>query len=86
MEQPNYQKITSMHFYGWKSGLKTGQYYLRTKAASDAIKFTVNVEALLQAVENKDTASVLKNLNAAVQPRVKAKKMVLRKKESEKVN
>lgn len=28
MEQPNYQKITSMHFYGWKNGLKTGQYYL----------------------------------------------------------
>jgi len=51
MEQPNYQKITSMHFYGWKNGLKTGQYYLRTKAASDAIKFTVNVESLLRAVD-----------------------------------
>jgi len=51
MEQPNYQKITSMHFYGWKMGLKTGQYYLRTKAAADAIKFTVNVESLLKAVD-----------------------------------
>merc|ERR1711865_337977 len=36
-------KLSSMHFYGWKLGLKTGQYYLRTKAAVDAIKFTVDV-------------------------------------------
>merc|ERR1711964_245636 len=37
-------KLSSMHFYGWKLGLKTGQYYLRTKAAADAIKFTVDVK------------------------------------------
>ncbi|CAD7927523.1 unnamed protein product [Amoebophrya sp. A120] len=37
------QKLSSMHFYGWKLGLKTGQYYLRTKAAVEAIKFTVDV-------------------------------------------
>merc|ERR1712216_97291 len=36
-------KLSSMHFYGWKLGLKTGQYYLRTKAAVDAVKFTVDV-------------------------------------------
>merc|ERR1719263_2743208 len=36
-------KLSSMHFYGWKLGLKTGMYYLRTKAAVDAIKFTVDV-------------------------------------------
>mmetsp|Transcript_12173 Transcript_12173/g.26967 ORF Transcript_12173/g.26967 Transcript_12173/m.26967 type:complete len:779 (-) Transcript_12173:269-2605(-) len=36
-------KLSSMHFYGWKRGLKTGQYYLRTQAAADAIKFTVDV-------------------------------------------
>lgn len=41
MENANFGKLTSMHFYGWKKGLKTGMYYLRTKAASDAIKFTV---------------------------------------------
>jgi len=41
MENPNFGKLTSMHFYGWKKGLKTGMYYLRTKAAADAIKFTV---------------------------------------------
>ena len=41
MESPNMAKLTSMHFYAWKKGLKTGMYYLRTKAAADAIKFTV---------------------------------------------
>merc|ERR1719181_2014895 len=38
------QKLSSMHFHGWQLGLKTGMYYLRTKAATDAIKFTVDVE------------------------------------------
>jgi ribonucleoside-diphosphate reductase alpha chain len=42
MENANYSKLTSMHFYGWKSGLKTGMYYLRTKSAVDAIKFTLD--------------------------------------------
>lgn len=42
MKNPNFTKITSMHFYGWKKGLKTGMYYLRTKAASQAIQFTVD--------------------------------------------
>jgi len=42
MQDANYAKLTSMHFYAWKSGLKTGMYYLRTKAAVDAIKFTLN--------------------------------------------
>ena len=42
MQDANYSKLTSMHFYAWKSGLKTGMYYLRTKAAVDAIKFTLN--------------------------------------------
>ena len=42
MENASFSKLTSMHFYAWKSGLKTGMYYLRTKAATDAIKFTVD--------------------------------------------
>ncbi|KAJ2611249.1 ribonucleotide-diphosphate reductase subunit rnr1 [Coemansia sp. RSA 1804] len=46
MDGPNYQKLTSMHFYGWKRGLKTGMYYLRTKPATDAIKFTVDAEMI----------------------------------------
>jgi ribonucleoside-diphosphate reductase alpha chain len=45
---PNFGKLTSMHFYAWKKGLKTGMYYLRSKAATDAIKFTVDKEALKQ--------------------------------------
>ena len=41
LQDANFGKMTSMHFYAWKKGLKTGMYYLRTKAAADAIKFTV---------------------------------------------
>jgi ribonucleoside-diphosphate reductase alpha chain len=52
MQNANYAKLTSMHFYAWQSGLKTGMYYLRTKAAVDAIKFTLNndkkVEPIVQ--------------------------------------
>jgi ribonucleoside-diphosphate reductase alpha chain len=44
MENANNSKLTSMHFYAWKSGLKTGMYYLRTKSAVDAIKFTLSKE------------------------------------------
>lgn len=40
--EPNYGKLTSIHFYGWKMGLKTGMYYLRTKPAVNAIQFTVD--------------------------------------------
>jgi ribonucleoside-diphosphate reductase alpha chain len=46
VDQPNFAKLTSMHFHAWRKGLKTGMYYLRTKAAADAIKFTVDVAAL----------------------------------------
>ena len=45
MESPNMGKLTSMHFYAWKKGLKTGMYYLRSKPASSAIKFTVKKNA-----------------------------------------
>ncbi len=48
IKDPNFGKMTSMHFYAWKQGLKTGMYYLRTKAASDAIKFTVDKKAIAQ--------------------------------------
>lgn len=44
LQDANFGKMTSMHFYAWKKGLKTGMYYLRTKAATDAIKFTVSKE------------------------------------------
>ncbi|KNE59053.1 ribonucleoside-diphosphate reductase large subunit [Allomyces macrogynus ATCC 38327] len=48
MADPNFGKLTSMHFYGWKKGLKTGMYYLRSRPAADAIKFTVDQQALNQ--------------------------------------
>jgi ribonucleoside-diphosphate reductase alpha chain len=50
MENANFAKLTSMHFYGWKAGLKTGMYYLRTKSATDAIKFTLDKEAIAEPV------------------------------------
>lgn len=50
MQNANYSKLTSMHFYAWQSGLKTGMYYLRTKAAVDAIKFTLNNDKKVEPV------------------------------------
>lgn len=47
---PNFGKLTSMHFYAWKKGLKTGMYYLRSTAAADAIKFTINKTSVEQPV------------------------------------
>ncbi len=59
IKDPNFGKLTSMHFYAWKKGLKTGMYYLRTKAAADAIKFTVEKQAdvALQPVINADVSN-----------------------------
>jgi len=48
IQDANFAKMSSAHFYAWKKGLKTGMYYLRTKAAADAIKFTVDQAALAQ--------------------------------------
>jgi ribonucleoside-diphosphate reductase alpha chain len=62
IQDPNFGKLTSMHFYSWKKGLKTGMYYLRSKAATDAIKFTVdqsqvteqNAEAMACSLDNPE--------------------------------
>ncbi len=61
MENANFGKLTSMHFYGWEKGLKTGMYYLRTKAATDAIKFTVD-----KAVEEEPSAQLIEEQQAAI--------------------
>lgn len=45
--------MSSMHLYGWRKGLKTGMYYLRSRPAVDAIKFTVDVETLKNVEKNK---------------------------------
>jgi ribonucleoside-diphosphate reductase alpha subunit len=54
MENANFGKLTSMHFYGWEKGLKTGMYYLRTKAATDAIKFTVDKAAVAESIQKTE--------------------------------
>lgn len=51
MEDVNYKKLSSMHFYAWQLGLKTGMYYLRTKPAANPIKFTVDMTKLRKPVE-----------------------------------
>ena len=57
---PDSKKLTSMHFYAWQKGLKTGMYYLRTRPKADAIKFTVNQEALV--------ADKMKNMDLNAKP------------------
>jgi ribonucleoside-diphosphate reductase alpha subunit len=71
LQDANDAKITSMHFYAWKKGLKTGMYYLRTKAAADAIKFTVekHVSAPIEPVVNKIQE---KEMNYLATPEAKA--------------
>lgn len=51
--EPSYGKLTSMHFYGWKKGLKTGMYYLRSRPAANAIQFTVDQETLKKTAKTK---------------------------------
>jgi ribonucleoside-diphosphate reductase alpha chain len=58
MEGATFSKLTSMHFYAWKSGLKTGMYYLRTKSAVDAIKFTLNNDKKAEPVDVIEAESV----------------------------
>jgi ribonucleoside-diphosphate reductase alpha chain len=70
MEGATMAKLTSMHFYGWKSGLKTGMYYLRTKSAVDAIKFTLDNKAKAETpqVENKVEAQSVAAAAAGTSP------------------
>ena len=74
MENANFSKLTSMHFYAWQSGLKTGMYYLRTKSAVDAIKFTLNNDkkeepVLVEAeVASAPAKKLAPNVSADVEP------------------
>ncbi|MBT0607822.1 ribonucleoside-diphosphate reductase subunit alpha [Aequorivita echinoideorum] len=63
MENANMAKLTSMHFYAWKSGLKTGMYYLRTKSAVDAIKFTLKKEEKKETVGAQVEAVVAEEIS-----------------------
>ncbi|RVE64852.1 hypothetical protein OJAV_G00130240 [Oryzias javanicus] len=63
--EPNYGKLTSMHFFGWKQGLKTGMYYLRTKPAANPIQFTLNKEKLKEGQPSKTPEQDTKERNTA---------------------
>lgn len=70
IKDPTMGKLTSMHFYGWKKGLKTGMYYLRTQAAAAAIQFTVDKDSVVAA--GKVEASLEKLNQRKYIPRVHA--------------
>ena len=60
LQAPTNGQLTSMHFYGWKKGLKTGMYYLRTRPAAQAIQFTVDASYLKSAKKAQQEAKALK--------------------------
>lgn len=66
IQDANFAKLTSMHFYGWKKGLKTGMYYLRTKSAADAIQFTIKKDILEKPIEAKIDAVTVEQRQAEI--------------------
>ncbi len=74
MENANYSKLSSMHMYGWSKGLKTGQYYLRTRPAVDAIKFTVDAKMMKR---RRDNELAGRNANTDASPAVKVERSVV---------
>lgn len=65
VDSPTAAKLTSMHFYAWKKGLKTGMYYLRTQAAAQAVQFTVEKKGSLSVVQGKEGTNMGDELNGA---------------------
>ena len=63
MEDTNFGKLSSLHFTAWKLGLKTGMYYLRTRAAADAIKFTIREQKAPKAIEATDQEAMMCSLD-----------------------
>jgi len=61
LQSPTLGQLTSMHFYGWKKGLKTGMYYLRTRPAAQAIQFTVDQSLLKEAKKQNAMAGTARN-------------------------
>ena len=55
ISQPNYKKLSSMHFYGWKKGLKTGMYYLRSQSSVQAQQFSVDISKTIKKKEKQDS-------------------------------
>lgn len=60
MANPNYKRLTSMHFYAWKNNLKTGMYYLRSKASASAGKFSIDPELEKRIKEKQERGEILK--------------------------
>ena len=83
MEGATMSKLTSMHFYGWKSGLKTGMYYLRTKSAVDAIKFTLEKKEKAE-VEETVEVEALETVEAAEEVKITRTEKTKAKKSKEK--
>merc|ERR1712087_212144 len=77
--EPSAKKLTSMHFYAWKKGLKTGMYYLRSRPKADAIQFTVDQEKLAAETKKKASVSGKENKTANIPPMetLKKKKPIL---------
>jgi ribonucleoside-diphosphate reductase alpha chain len=72
MEAPTFAKLSSMHFYSWQKGLKTGMYYLRSKAATDPIKFTLGQKHQQKFVSNKVTADARVSATQNEPPKMEA--------------
>ena len=68
LQSPSNGQLTSMHFYGWKKGLKTGMYYLRTRPAAQAIQFTVDASYLKSAKKAQQEAKTPKKPQPAPNP------------------
>jgi ribonucleoside-diphosphate reductase subunit M1 len=69
LQSPSLGQLTSMHFYGWKKGLKTGMYYLRTRPAAQAIQFTVDQTALKSAQSLTDGTASDRKINGSAPTR-----------------
>ncbi|MDO8366915.1 MAG: ribonucleoside-diphosphate reductase subunit alpha [Saprospiraceae bacterium] len=67
MEAPTFAKLSSMHFYAWQKGLKTGMYYLRSKAATDPIKFTLSKKHQQKFVQNAKSTEPIVTASVAAE-------------------
>jgi ribonucleoside-diphosphate reductase alpha chain len=76
MKDVNFGKLTSMHFYAWKRGLKTGMYYLRTQSAAEAIKFTVDTEKLQKTSVNQQVVQQVGSTKTIEEIAAKAQEVV----------
>ena len=77
LQAPTLGQLTSMHFYGWKRGLKTGMYYLRTRPAAQATQFTVDHAVVAQVKQQKEQQEKEARASAAATPQVASEQVVV---------